>query len=73
MQEFFQELVSGQGIWTALSIILIFYMIKKEESRDQRQEERETNYQKIISELSDQLNVVLEIKDGLKSLTDQLK
>ena len=52
MKEFFMELVSGQGIWTALSIILIFYIIKKEENRDQKQEQREAKYQEIIDGLS---------------------
>ena len=45
MKEFFMELVSEQGIWTALSIILIFYIIKKEENRDKKQEQREAKYQ----------------------------
>ncbi len=55
MKEFFMELVSGQGIWTALSIILIFYIIKKEENRDQKQEQREAKYQEIIDGLSTKL------------------
>lgn len=73
MKELFVELVSGQGIWSALSIVLIFYIIKKEELRDQTQEERETNYQSIIAELSEKLNVVFEIKDMLTRVTEKTK
>ena len=73
MKELFMELVSGQGIWSALSIVLIFYIIKKEESRDQTQEEREENYQKIIAELSEKLNVVFEIKDMLSVVAEKSK
>ena len=73
MKDLFMELVSGQGIWSALSIVLIFYIIKKEEVRDQTQEEREANYQKIIAELSEKLNVVLEIKDMLTQAAEKIK
>ena len=72
MKEFFMELVSGQGIWTALSIILIFYIIKKEENRDQTQEQREAKYQEIIDGLSTKLNVVMEVKDILQKLSDRV-
>ena len=72
MKEFFMELVSGQGIWTALSIILIFYIIKKEENRDQKQEQREAKYQEIIDGLSTKLNVVMEGKDILQKLSDRV-
>ncbi len=72
MKEFFMELVSGQGIWTALSIILIFYIIKKEENRDQKQEQREAKYQEIIDGLSTKLNVVMEVKDILQKLSDRV-
>ena len=72
MKEFFMELVSGQDIWTALSIILIFYIIKKEENRDQKQEQREAKYQEIIDGLSTKLNVVMEVKDILQKLSDRV-
>ena len=72
MKEFFMELVSGQGIWTALSIILIFYIIKKEENRDQKKEQREAKYQEIIDGLSTKLNVVMEVKDILQKLSDRV-
>ena len=72
MKEFFMELVSGQGIWTALSIMLIFYIIKKEENRDQKQEQREAKYQEIIDGLSTKLNVVMEVKDILQKLSDRV-
>ena len=71
MQDFFMELVSSQGIWTALSIALIFYIIKKEEKRDLKQEEPDENYQEIINSLSEKLNVVLEIRDMLQRQLDK--
>ncbi len=56
------KLASSQGIWAALSVALIFYVIKTQEKRDFRQEEREQNYQKIIANLTDNLNIVEDVK-----------
>ncbi len=56
------KLASSQGIWAALSVALIFYVIKTQEKRDFRQEEREQNYQKIITNLTDNLNIVEDVK-----------
>lgn len=52
------EVILSQGIWTILSFFLIFYIIKNQERRDKIQEERENNYQKIISELSQKFELI---------------
>ena len=53
MEEKILQLVSSQGIWATLSIILISYILKTQEKRDKKQYEREIEYQKIISELTE--------------------
>ncbi|SDO14175.1 BhlA/UviB family holin-like peptide [Acetanaerobacterium elongatum] len=50
------------GVWAVLSGILIFYILKSQEKRDTKQDEREQNYQKIISDLTESLKDVHEIK-----------
>jgi len=67
------ELAASQGIWATLSIALIFYVLKAQERRDTNQEVREDGYQKIILELTENLEVtktilghVTEIKNNLK-------
>ncbi|MCD3199020.1 BhlA/UviB family holin-like peptide, partial [Clostridium botulinum] len=47
------KLASSQGIWAALSVVLIFYILKAQEKRDLKQEQREENYQRIIKNLTD--------------------
>lgn len=62
------ELISyflPDGVWAVLSGILIFYILKNQEKRDVRQDEREQNYQKVISNLTESLKDVREIKDML--------
>jgi uncharacterized membrane protein YgaE (UPF0421/DUF939 family) len=63
---------ASQSIWAGLSILLIFYILKNQEKRDLRQEEREFNYQKIISELNNQLNISKEIKVDVEEIKDIL-
>lgn len=58
MNNAFFDVILSQGIWTILSFFLIFYIIKNQEKRDLVQEKRETNYQNIISELSQKFELI---------------
>jgi len=62
------ESALSQGIWAALSVVLIFYILKQQEKRDLRQEEREGNYHKVISKLTDKLNIVEEVKRDVEEI-----
>ncbi len=62
------KLASTQGIWAALSIALIFYILKAQEKRDIKQEERELKYQEIISNLTDKLNVIEDVKKDVEEV-----
>ncbi|SNT29826.1 BhlA holin family protein [Anaerovirgula multivorans] len=62
------KLAASQGIWTALSVVLIFYILKTQEKRDKKQEERENKYQEIISSLTDNLSIVEDIKLDMKEV-----
>lgn len=66
-KEILTEAVS-QGIWAVLSIFLLFYILKAQEKRDQKQEERENNYQNIISQLTDKLEIVDEVKKDVEDI-----
>lgn len=62
-----------QGIWAALSVGLIFYILKVQEKRDLRQEEREQKYQGIISELTQKFNIITEVKQGVEDIKNVIK
>lgn len=57
---------SAEGVWAILSFFLIFYIIKDQNNRDERQSKREENYQKVITDLTTSLKDVAEIKEMLK-------
>lgn len=58
----------SQGIWAVLSVFLLFYILKAQEKRDQKQEEREKNYQEIITKITDKLCVVEEVKKDVEEI-----
>ncbi len=70
--EDFIKLASTQGIWSALSIVIIFYILKMQEKRDLKQEEREKNYQDIISKLADKLNIVEDVKKDVEEIKNHV-
>lgn len=69
MTEEFVKIVSSQGVWALLSFTLIYYILKAQEKRDTKQDERERNYQKLISDLTEKFELlhldVSEIKTKL--------
>lgn len=67
------ELFAPEGVWAVLSLILIFYIIRRQEKRDERQyermekkeskqEAREKKYMDSIAKLTDGMNDIAEIK-----------
>lgn len=57
---------NAEGVWAILSVFLIFYILKDQEKRDERQESREGKYQEVITGLTAALQDMEEIKDTLK-------
>jgi len=66
------DLALSQGIWAVLAVVLIFYILKAQEKRDLKQEEREEKYQNIITQLTDKLNIVEIMKEDLNEIKDYL-
>ncbi|NFF70816.1 hypothetical protein FCV11_06905, partial [Clostridium botulinum] len=64
------KLASSQGIWAALSVVLIFYILKAQEKRDLKQEQREENYQSIIKNLTDNLHLIEDVKKDVKEVKE---
>lgn len=67
------KVATSQGVWAALSVALIFYILKAQEKRDSKQEEREKNYQAIINKLTDKFNIVEEVKKDVEEIKEYFK
>ncbi|MFR1709719.1 MAG: BhlA/UviB family holin-like peptide [Clostridium sp.] len=66
------KLAASQGFWAVMSVSLLFYILKNQEKRDIKQEEREKNYQDIISKMSDKLIIVEDIKKDVGDVKDYI-
>ena len=66
------KLAASQGFWAVMSVSLLFYILKNQEKRDIKQEEREMNYQDIISKMSDKLIIVEDIKRDVGDVKDYI-
>ena len=66
------ELIGTQGAWALLSVVLIFYILKAQEKRDCRQEERERKYQDIIKTMSDKLGILSNLSEDIKDIKIKL-
>ena len=60
------KLFSVDGVWALLSAALIFYILKSQEKRDERQDLREQNYHQVILDLTESTKDILEIKQLLQ-------
>lgn len=72
MENTILELALSQGIWAVVAIFLLIYVVKENEKRDLRQEEREKNYQLIIQQLTEQFNVLNEVKNNVAEMKSYL-
>lgn len=66
------RIASSQGVWAALSVALIFYILKAQEKRDSKQEQRESKYQEIISNLTNRLDVIDDVKKDIEEVKSYL-
>ena len=73
MDENIIKLVAEQGAWALLSIVLIVYILKKQEERDMKQDEREKNYQELLRELSAKFEIINLIQADVKEIKEEFK
>lgn len=73
MSEFILNQFFAQGLGYGAFALLLIYTLKKQEERDIKAELRESNYQKIIDEAMQKLNIVTEIKKDIEEIKTKIK
>ncbi len=66
------KMAMSQGIWAVLSVFLLFYILKAQEKRDLKQDEREKNYQDIISKLTDKFSIVEDMQKDVEDIKSHI-
>ena len=62
----------SQGIWAVLAVYLLIQIVKSNEQRDTKQEEREKNYQTVIESLTEKFQILNQVQSDLKEIKDNL-
>ena len=62
-----------QGIWAVLFVALLFYILRSQEKRDEKQEEREANYRELLTDLSHTLDIVESIQNDINQIKNTLE
>jgi membrane protein implicated in regulation of membrane protease activity len=70
VEDFFLDAAASNGVWAALSLALIFFILRAQERRDAKQDEREQNYQKIIEELTQKLHIITDMREDIEKIRD---
>lgn len=72
METTVMNVVVSQGIWAVLAVFLLIYIVKSNEQRDTKQEEREKNYQTVIESLTEKFQILNQVQSDLKEIKDNL-
>ena len=62
----------SQGIWAVLAVFLLIYIVKSNERSSARQEEREKQYQELLSALTEKFNVLSVIERDITEVKEYI-
>lgn len=66
------DAVLSQGIWAVLAVFLLIYIVKSNERFSARQEEREKQYQELLSALTEKFNVLSVIEMDIADVKEYI-
>ena len=61
----------SQGIWAVVAVFLLIYVVKSNEQRDKKQEERENN-QSVIEKLTEKYQILYTVQNDLNEIKNHL-
>lgn len=62
----------SQGIWAVLAVFLLIYIVKSNERFSARQEEREKQYQELLSALTEKFNVLSVVERDITEVKEYI-
>ena len=67
------EVATTQGIWVLLFVSLFMYTIKNNEKLVEKQDKREENYQKLLSDMTEKYAVVEDIRNSVDEIQKKVE
>lgn len=73
MEQALIEVATTQGIWVLLFVSLFMYTIKNNEKLAEKQDKREENYQKLLSDMTEKYAVVEDIRNSVDEIQKKVE
>ena len=73
MEQVLIEAATPQGIWVLLFVSLFLYTIKNNEKLVEKQDKREENYQKLLSDMTEKYAVVEDIRNSVDEIQKKVE
>ena len=73
MEQVLIEAATTQGIWDLLFVSLFLYTIKNNEKLVEKQDKREENYQKLLSDMTEKYAVVEDIRNSVDEIQKKVE
>lgn len=73
MEQVLIEAATTQGIWVLLFVSLFMYTIKNNEKLAEKQDKREENYQKLLSDMTEKYAVVEDIRNSVDEIQKKVE
>ena len=67
------EAATTQGIWVLLFVSLFLYTIKNNDKLVEKQDQREVNYQKLLSDMTEKYAVVEDIRNSVDEIQKKME
>ena len=67
------EAATTQGIWVLLFVSLFLYTFKNNEKLVEKQDKREENYQKLLSDMTEKYSVVEDIRNSVDEIQKKVE
>ena len=67
------EAATTKGIWVLLFVSLFLYTIKNNEKLVEKQDKREENYQKLLSDMTEKYAVVEDIRNSVDEIQKKVE
>ena len=67
------EAATTQGIWVLVFVSLFLYTIKNNEKLVEKQDKREENYQKLLSDMTEKYAVVEDIRNSVDEIQKKVE
>ena len=73
MEQTLIEAATTQGIWVLLFVFLFFYTSKNNEKLIEKQDQRDANYQQLLSDMTEKYSIIEDIRESVVEIRKQIE